>query len=368
MSERKKTPAIVYKLALVLATVIWGLAFVVMKDAVSVMEPAWLIGVRFTLTAVLLTLVFFRNVRAAFNRDHLLRGAVLGVLLFVAFWTQTIGLAHTTPGKNAFLTATYCVLVPFFGWLLMRRKPSVFNVLAALLCIVGIGLVSLASGSSGEDVAAASSAVSFLGMSFGDFMTLVCAVFFAVHIVYVSKYSEGRDVLALTVYQFWVGGVCGLVAGGLTESAPNLAAITPEFLFNLAYLVVFASCVALVIQNVALAHVPPAQGSLFLSLESVFGVAFSVLLYGEQLSVRLVAGFALIFAAIVVSEVLPERFRRKDDAPAGSQPRGAEAAGGRTARAAGQADAEMAAVAVAAETAVPGSAVRDEDESECGLA
>lgn len=317
MSERKKIPAVVYKLALVLATVIWGLAFVVMKDAVSVMEPAWLIGVRFTLTAVLLTLVFFRNVRATLNRDHLVRGAVLGVLIFIAFWTQTIGLDHTTPGKNAFLTATYCVLVPFFGWMLMSKKPSAFNVAAALLCIVGIGLVSLASGASdGGAAAAASSAASFLGMSFGDFMTLVCAVFFAVHIVYVSKYSEGRDVLALTVYQFWVGGVCGLVVGGLTEPAPNLAAITPEFLFNLAYLVVFASCVALVIQNVALAHVPPAQGSLFLSLESVFGVAFSVLLYGEQLSLRLVAGFVLIFAAVVVSEVLPERFKRKDDAPA----------------------------------------------------
>lgn len=348
MSERKKIPAVVYKLALVLATVIWGLAFVVMKDAVSVMEPAWLIGARFTLTAVLLTIVFFRNVRATLNRDHLARGAVLGVLIFIAFWTQTIGLAHTTPGKNAFLTATYCVLVPFFGWMLMRKKPSAFNVAAALLCIVGIGLVSLASSSSDGGAAAAS----FLGMSFGDFMTLVCAVFFAVHIVYVSKYSEGRDVLALTVYQFWVGGVCGLVVGGLTESAPNLAAVTPEFLFNLAYLVVFASCVALVIQNVALAHVPPAQGSLFLSLESVFGVAFSVLLYGEQLSVRLVAGFAFIFAAIVVSEVLPERFKRKDDAPAGARSREAEAA----------------AAMVAAETAESGSTVRDEDEPECGLA
>lgn len=366
MSEHKKIPGVVYKLALVLATVIWGLAFVVMKDAVSVMEPAWLIGVRFTLTAVLLTLVFFRNVRATLNRDHLVRGAVLGVLLFIAFWTQTIGLDHTTPGKNAFLTATYCVLVPFFGWMLMSKKPSAFNVAAALLCIVGIGLVSLASGAA--DGGAASSAASFLGMSFGDFMTLVCAVFFAVHIVYVSKYSEGRDVLALTVYQFWVGGVCGLVVGGLTEPAPNLAAITPEFLFNLAYLVVFASCVALVIQNVALAHVPPAQGSLFLSLESVFGVAFSVLLYGEQLSLRLVAGFVLIFAAVVVSEVLPERFRRKEDEPAGARPREAEvAAAAETAVAA-----EAAVAAVAAETAEPGSsvqgAVQDEDTPECGLA
>ena len=304
MTAARNIPTIVYKLALILATIIWGLSFVVMKDAVSVMEPAWLIGVRFMLTAVLLTAVFFRNVRAAFDRDHLVRGAILGVLIFLAFWMQTIGLAHTTPGKNAFLTAVYCVLVPFFAWFIMRKRPTAFNVVAAVLCVVGIGMVSLTSA---DAASAAGDLASLVGanIAFGDLMTLVCAVFFAVHIVYVSKYSEGRDVLALTVYQFWVGGLCGLLVGGLTEPAPDLAAITPAFLFNLAYLVIFASGVALVIQNVALAHVPPAQGSLFLSLESVFGVVFSVLLYGEQLTLQLVGGFVLIFVAIVISEVFP---------------------------------------------------------------
>ena len=73
----------------------------------------------------------------------------------------------------------------------------------------------------------------------------------------------------------------------------------------MAYLVIFASCVALVIQNVALAHVPPAQASLFLRLESVFGVLFSVLLYGEQVGLKLIVGFVLIFGAILVSEMFP---------------------------------------------------------------
>ena len=81
----------------------------------------------------------------------------------------------------------------------------------------------------------------------------------------------------------------------------------------MAYLVIFASCVALVIQNVALAHVPPAQASLFLSLESVFGVLFSVMLCGEQVGLKLVAGFVLIFGAILVSEMFP--LKRKEPAP-----------------------------------------------------
>ena len=327
MTKGKNIPVIAYKLALILATIIWGLSFVVMKDAVGVMEPAWLIGVRFLLTALLLTLVFIRNVLRSLDRAHFVQGAVLGALLFLAFWTQTIGLAHTTPGKNAFLTAVYCVLVPFFAWGIMRKKPTWFNVVAAVLCVAGIGFVSLSSG----DVAGAGSAAAGaagaggVGLAFGDLMTLVCAVFFAVHIVYVSRYSERSDVLALTVYQFWVGGLCGILVGAVAEPVPTLSAITPEFLFNLAYLVVFASGVALVIQNVALAHVPPAQGSLFLSLESVFGVVFSVLLYGEQLTLQLVAGFALIFAAIVVSEVFPERFGRGRSGAAAEQQTGVAA-------------------------------------------
>lgn len=279
---------------IVAATIIWGFSFVVMKDAVSVLEPAWLIGVRFTLTAVVLTVVLFRHMRGAFTKDYLVVGGILGVLNFLAFWTQTIGLAYTTPGKNAFLTATYCVLVPFVFWIIARKRPTAFNLVAAVLCVAGVGMVSLSSGA--------------LTIEFGDFMTLVCAVFFAVHIACVSKFAQGRDILAITVYQFWVGGICGMVIGGFTESAPNLAAISPEFAFNMFYLVIFASCVALVFQNVALAHVPPAQGSLLLSLESVFGVLFSVLLYGEQVTVRLLVGFTLIFGAIVVSEVLPELF------------------------------------------------------------
>ena len=136
------------------------------------------------------------------------------------------------------------------------------------------------------------------------------ALLFAVHIVYVSKFSETNDVLVLTVMQFFIGGACGVAYGACFEALPPASALTPAFFWNMAYLVIFASCVALVIQNVALAHVPPAQASLFLSLESVFGVLFGVLLYGEQVGLKLIVGFVLIFGAILVSEMFP--LKRKD--------------------------------------------------------
>lgn len=276
---------------LLAATIIWGIAFVVMKDAVDVLPPAQLIGVRFFLTGLLMAAVFHRSLRGTLNGPCLRAGLVLALVTFLAFWVQTIGLADTTPGKNAFLTATYCVIVPFLLWIVARKRPTLANVGAAVLCIAGIGLVSMTAGS--------------FRLEFGDLMTLLCAVFFAAQIIAISHYAQQFNVLALTVYQFLFGGLMGLLLGGLTEPAPTLAVLTPDFAFNLFYLVVFASGLCYLFQNVGLAHVAPAQGSLLLSLESVFGVLASVLLYGEVVTGRMMLGFVLIFAAILISELAP---------------------------------------------------------------
>ncbi len=297
MTSLSNIPAWVYKALIVLATIIWGFSFVVMKDVVAVLPPAWLLGFRFTAAGLILLVVLWKRVRRAFSVKALSAGALLGVFDFAAFWTQTVGLEHTTPGINAFLTATYCVIVPFLWWIIARRRPTVFNIGAAVLAVAGVWLVSASAG--GEALA----------LGFGEGMTLLCALLFAVHIVFVSKFSLAHDVLVLTVFQFLAEGLLGLLVGAGLETLPSLDRITPSIIGSMAFLTVFASIVAFGIQNVSLAHVPPAQASLLLSLESVFGVVFSVLLYGERLTFRLVVGFALIFAAIVVSETFPLRKR-----------------------------------------------------------
>ena len=299
----KELPAWVYKVAIVVATIIWGYSFVAMKDVVSVIPPAWLLGVRFLSAGLLLTAILWRRVRAAFSGKMVLAGVALGLADFLAFWSQTVGLEHTTPGINAFLTATYCVIVPFLWWVVAHRRPTVFNIGAAVLALVGIWLVSVQSGG--------------FTMGFGEAMTLLCALLFAVHMVLVSKFSRLHDVLALTAVQFVAEGCMGLLSGAAFEAFPGFDAFTPDIIAQLAFLAVFASIVAFGIQNVALAHIPPAQASLFLSLESVFGVLFSMLLYGEQLTGRLLLGFALIFVAIVISETFPLN-KKTDVLPADS--------------------------------------------------
>ena len=134
-----------------------------------------------------------------------------------------------------------------------------------------------------------------------------------------AKFAPGCDMTLLTVIQFLVAGLLGLAAGLALEPMPNFAALGADTWTSLAYLAVFASCVALLLQNLAVAHVDPAPASLFLATESVFGVLFSVLFLGELLSAPLFAGFALIFAGIVVSEYLPQRAARKADAGTDAQ-------------------------------------------------
>ena len=278
------------------AAFIWGSSFFVMKDALDALPVQYLLAIRFTTGALLLGLLCGKKWRS-FTPDYLWRGAVIGGMLYTAYSVQTYGLALTTPSKNAFLTAVYCVLVPFLYWAFARIKPDRYHLLAAALCVTGVGLVSL----SGD-----------LTVNPGDGLTLLCAVFYAMHIVCVAKTSPGKDIYLLTVFQIAFAGAFAWVGGALTERFPAQALAKPEILLPLAYLAVMATTVALLFQNVGQVWSDPASASVILSLESVFGVLCSVLFAGDRVSGRMLAGFALIFAAVVCSETKFSFLRKKE--------------------------------------------------------
>ena len=220
---------------------------------------------------------------SAFRAD-VLRGAAVGVILGAAYIAQTIGLNYTTAGKNAFLTAVYCVLVPFVNWLLLRRRPTMWNWIAAVMCLGGIGLVSL-DGS--------------LSINQGDALTMLGGVFYALHMVAVGRYGEQDDPVLLTTVQFGASALCCWGCSLALETMP----VFPENAWaELIYLAVFATTAALLLQNVGQSVTPAAQAAILLSLESVFGVLFSVICYGEEVTLRLGAGFGLIFLAVLASE------------------------------------------------------------------
>lgn len=288
----QKTGAL-HKAALFGAALIWGSSFIVVKTSVDSLPPNILLGVRFTIGCALLCIIFHKKLKDVTPR-LVVRGGVTGLFLFTAYCLQTIGITHTTPGKNAFLTAVYCVLVPFLYWIVYKIRPDRFNVIAAVLCIAGIGFVSL----TGE-----------FTVGIGDALTLAGGLFYAVHMVAVAKLGIKEDSVLFTIMQFGSAAIASWVVGLIFEGLP--AQLPPSStIVGVLYLSCFATTVALLLQNVGQQGTDPSAAAIILSLESVFGVLFSVLLYGEQLTVRLVLGFVLIFCSIITSETKLSFLRR----------------------------------------------------------
>ena len=288
-----------WKLLLVMAALIWGSSTFIMKDTLNVLPTFLLLASRFIPAASILFALFRKRVLAHLNRRNLVVGLGMGVIMWMAYGLQTLGLNETTAGKSAFLTGVYCIMVPFLSYLLSREPITRYNVGAALLCLGGIGLVALDN----------------LTVGVGDALTLACAFFYALQIAVVSKYGRDLDVNVITFWMFLAVGTLSALTSALTETQPPLSVWGPEVFGVLVFLSVICTCGCLLVQNTALAHVPASTGSLLLCLESPSGVFFSVVFTGEVLTGRLVAGFALIFCSIVLSEThfsfLGKLLRRK---------------------------------------------------------
>ena len=289
-----KNKGLVGRLALLLTTLIWGSSFVILKDTLNSIPTLWVLALRFCGAAVILALCCFRRFQKI-DRGYLKGGVVMGLCMAAGYVVQTYGLVYTTPGKNAFLTAAYCVMVPFLAWWLNKKKPDAYNIVAAFLCIAGIGFVSLKKD---------------LSINIGDLLTVCCGLFYGLHIIATDKYVEGRDPLLLTVLQFVTSGsvlLCAaLISGPLPEKIPSAA------WFDTAYLCVMCSAVCFLLQTVGQKYTPPSAAAVIMTLESVFGTVISVAFYHERLTVGIAVGFILIFVSVIISETKLSFLRRKE--------------------------------------------------------
>ena len=277
------------------AALLWSSAGLLIRGVAC--STFWLLAIRFTFAALVLAVVFIKRWKVL-DRQYLIGGTVMGFCLFVAYAFQTFGLEQTTSGKNAFFTAVYCVIVPFLYWAIAGRRPDKFNILAAFLCIAGIALVSV----TGSNASA---------FNMGDVLTLIGGFFFAAHIVAVAKYSEGRDIFILTTLQFASFALFSWIGVLVTRPALTPGVFDQSLIFGLAYLVIFASCGALLFQNIGQKYTPAATAAVLLSLEAPFGVFFSILFAGERPTPLMFVGFALIFLAVVCSETKFSFLRKK---------------------------------------------------------
>lgn len=288
----KKSTSFFASIGLLLTAAIWGFAFVVVKDSLDYVGSVYMVAIRFSIAAIGLAVIFFKKLKKI-DKKHLLMGGVTGLFLFLAYLVQTIGCFYTTAGKNAFLTTIYVILIPLIGWPLYKKRPHWHVFVAAILSLTGIGLLALG----GNDLT---------GINKGDVLTLICGLFFALHILWTEKCNkEGCDTIIITMLQFAFAAIFAWFLAPFMDGPFPLAAVkTPKVIVSMLYLGLFSSMVCFSLQNIGLKYVQSSLASLFLSFESVFGVLFSTIFLHEQLTLRMGLGCVLIFCAILIAECL----------------------------------------------------------------
>ena len=286
----KKLIGILASGGLILTAAIWGFAFVVVKDSVDTIPPVYMVSIRYTIAAVLLGFVLIPQFKKL-NRYYWIHGAVTGLMLALGYITQTIGCKYTTAGKNAFLTTIYVILIPLISWPLNKKRPHFVVFLSAVMALVGIGLLALRNEGG------------VLGFNVGDILTLICGLFYALHIIFTAKFSQDKNPVILTWIQFIVAAVFSWSVSPLIDGSFSVALLkSSRVIFSMLYLGIFSSLVAFLLQNICLKYMESSLASLFLSLESVFGVIFSAIFLRERMTLVMIFGCVLIFAAITIAD------------------------------------------------------------------
>ncbi len=268
----------------------WGATFTVIKDVLADIAPEPFIFLRFTLAGIVLAaMALFRGglPRATFRA-----GLILGVLVFVGYWCQTRGLMVISPSRSAFLTGLYVVLVPFCDRLLYRTRIDARAWIGSALAVVGTTMLI-----GGFDARP----------SWGDALTFVCAICFAMHVVLSAKYSMGISALALAAVQVLVVGILA--------APPSLFTPRPRMTTNVIVVIVFTAVVTTALAFVALmwgqARVTATEAAVMLAFEPVAASFTSILLDHEPLTPAFIAGGVIILAAMVLSQ-LPEKTSQRD--------------------------------------------------------
>lgn len=276
-----------YSLLLLFTAMIWGFGFIVVKNSLDYIPTSYLLAFRFSIGFLGMILVF-PYILKDLSRAYLKQGMVLGGFLFLAFTFQIEAVNYTTVGKNAFLTAAYVVFVPLFHWLIHHKKPSLQIILATLLCFTGIGILSIDSSS---------------GINLGDCLTIVCACFYALHIVFSDQYFEtGSSPVLLNVLQLGFAAVYAWIVSLLTNQFPK-EVFHQNVLVGIFYLGICCTMLAFLFQAIGQKHTSPATASIILCTESVFGVIFSTIFLHEKMNFRMLLGCTTIFIALILTQV-----------------------------------------------------------------
>jgi drug/metabolite transporter (DMT)-like permease len=272
------------EIALTITAIIWGSGFVASAIALDHFTPYQILAGRFIIGTLILGVIFHKKLKNI-DKSTMIKGAVLGIFLYLAFALQTVGLQYTTPSKNAFLTAVNVVIVPFIAFVMYKRKIDMYELVGAILAMIGVGVLSLKLSAD---------------INIGDLLTLGCAFGFAFHIFYTAKYVKDSDPILLTLIQMITAAIIGSIV--VVLKGETSVVMEKEGMFSLLYLGVFSTTIAYLLQTVAQKMITETKAAIILSTESFWGMVFSVAILDEAMTIKMVLGAILILGAIIISE------------------------------------------------------------------
>ena len=283
MSDSARRWALLF--ALIGVTAVWGVTFVMVKDAVDSYPVYAFLAVRFAVASLAFAVMFPRSLKHLRDPALLAVGAFAGVFLTAGYVLQTVGLMHATASVTAFITGLFVVLTPLFEYLFYRRPPGWGAGIGLVLAVPGMWLLT------GADLTA---------WGLGEWLVLGCAVAFAVHLVSLAGPGRRHDPMALTFVQLAFTAVaCGVMSLFIEDApVPTGASLWVALLVT----GVLASAVAFGVQTYALRYLTATRTALVMIMEPVFGGLFGYLLAGEVLGPWGVAGAALMLSGMIASE------------------------------------------------------------------
>ena len=287
-----KTKEVKSVFILLLTAAIWGFAFVAQRVGMQHVGAFTFNGVRFALGSLsLLPVIYFfgkrskeENKQEADINTTIKSGIIAGSVLFIAASLQQIGLIYTTAGKAGFITSLYIVLVPILG-IFLKQKTHITTWFGALVAVAGLYFLSINE--------------SFT-IEFGDFLEIIGAFFWAIHIQLIDKFVKNVNAIKLSSVQFATCSIFSLITAFIIEDV-NVVGIS-NALIPILYGGIMSAGVAYTLQAVGQKHAKPSHAALALSMEAVFAAIGGILLLSESLPLRGYLGCALMMAGMLITQ------------------------------------------------------------------
>ena len=278
----KHTKAII---ALFVATSLWGSAGVIMKLSLESVGPYYFLAFRFLLAAALLAIFFIKRL-PHINTKTWKIGGLMGTLLYFEFLFYTIGIQFTTVSKASFIIGASVILVPFAYLIINRKLPAKSSIVAAFVCIIGLGFVVL------DDLSA---------INIGDLIVSISTTCYGFHLVLTARFVKDHDPIDINIVQIGIAAICALLIAPIMESFPTK--ITINNIFSVVYLSVAATICPYLLSVYGQKYTKTTMGAIILSFECVVGCITGVLILHDPLTPRVVLGAMIMVGSFLITEI-----------------------------------------------------------------